>query len=173
MRGSLEDPSFAASERSMRYRRLRFVALMLAALTLTMEPAHVLELPQKMSYDAALYSAVNTTLYRYFALIGGLLTVLTLVATSALTIVLRGQPEFRWTLAGTLAYYSAFIVWLTVVAPVNSQIAAGIAHAPASVAQLWLNLRTRWEYGHVTGFVLQLAGMASLLWSILRPHPNS
>jgi hypothetical protein len=47
----------------MPYRRLRFIVLMLAALTLTMEAAHVLELPRKMGYDAELYSAVNTTMY--------------------------------------------------------------------------------------------------------------
>jgi hypothetical protein len=33
-----------------------------AALALTMESAHVLELPQKLQYDAALYAAVSTTL---------------------------------------------------------------------------------------------------------------
>jgi hypothetical protein len=31
-----------------------------------------LELPQKMQYDAQMYSAVNTTLYRYFAIFGGM-----------------------------------------------------------------------------------------------------
>lgn len=49
----------------------RFIALMLAALSLTMESAHVLELPQKMQYDAQMYTAVNGTLYRYFAIVGG------------------------------------------------------------------------------------------------------
>src|SRR4029450_4509724 len=108
----------------MPYRRLRFIVLMLAALTLTMEAAHILELSPKMSYGAELYSAVNTTMYRYFALVGGPLTVLTLLGGAVLVVVLRGQPEFQWALAGVLAYYVAFIVWLAVVAPVNSQIAA-------------------------------------------------
>ena len=44
---------------------------MFAALSLTMTSAHVLELPQKMQYDAHMYAAVNTTLYRYFAIVGG------------------------------------------------------------------------------------------------------
>jgi hypothetical protein len=47
------------------------MTLVLAALSLTMESAHVLELPQKMQYDAQMYSAVNTTMYRYFAIVGG------------------------------------------------------------------------------------------------------
>jgi len=56
----------------MPFRGLRFIVLLLAALTLTMEAAHVLELPQKMRYAPGLYSAVNSTMYRYFALVGGL-----------------------------------------------------------------------------------------------------
>ena len=83
-----------------------------------------------------------------------------------------GRPELRWTLAGALAYCSAFIVWLAVVAPVNSQIAAAVAHAPDSVPQLWMQLRGRWEHGHAAGFVLQLAGLASFLWSVLAAHPK-
>jgi len=46
----------------------RCITIVLAALALTMESAHVLELPQKIQYDAQMYAAVNTTLYRYFAI---------------------------------------------------------------------------------------------------------
>ena len=49
----------------------RCITIVLTALALTMESAHVLELPQKMQYDAQMYAAVNTTLYRYFAIVGG------------------------------------------------------------------------------------------------------
>jgi hypothetical protein len=48
----------------------RFATILLAVLSLTMESAHVLEPPQKMQYDARLYSPVNTTLYRYFTIVG-------------------------------------------------------------------------------------------------------
>ena len=47
----------------------RFITIVLSALALTMTSAHVLELPQKMTYTAEMYAAVNTTLYRYFALL--------------------------------------------------------------------------------------------------------
>jgi hypothetical protein len=58
----------------MLLRGCRFVTLLLTALALTMTSAHVLEMPQKMHYEAELYSAVNTTLYRYFAVVGGVYT---------------------------------------------------------------------------------------------------
>jgi hypothetical protein len=38
----------------------RCITIVLAALALTMESAHVLELPQKMQYDAQMYTAVHT-----------------------------------------------------------------------------------------------------------------
>lgn len=43
---------------------LRFFTLLLAALSLTMESAHVLELPQKMQYDLPMYTSVNGTLHK-------------------------------------------------------------------------------------------------------------
>jgi hypothetical protein len=140
---------------------------MLAALTLTMEAAHVLELPQKMRYAPELYSAVNSTMYRYFAVVGGPLTILTLLAGVALVVALRSQPGFRWTLAGFLAYALAFGVWLAVVAPVNGTVATASATDPAALPRLWTTLRPRWELGHAAGFLLELLGLASLVWSVL------
>lgn len=156
----------------MPHRRLRFVVLLLAALTLTMEAAHVLELPQKMRYAPELYSAVNSTLYRYFALVGGPLTILTLLAGGGLVVALRNQPGFRWTLLGFVAYAIAFGVWLAVVEPVNRRVAAAFASAPETLPQLWTTLRPRWELGHAVGFVLELLGLASLFWSVLAATPQ-
>jgi hypothetical protein len=151
----------------MPFRRLRFIVLLLAALTLTMEAAHVLELPQKMQYGPELYAAVNSTLYRYFALVGGPLTVLTLLSGAGLVIALRRQPGLRWTLAGVLAYFIAFGVWLAVVEPVNRTVATAFAKDPGSLPRLWTTLRARWEYGHAAGFVFELLELACLLWSVL------
>lgn len=101
----------------------RFVTLTLAALTLTMTSAHVLELPQKMQYDAQMCSAVNTTLYRYFAIVGGFYTVSSIMAAAVLAFLVCGRgPTFRWTLAGTLCLLLAFGTWLALVAPVNSSV---------------------------------------------------
>jgi hypothetical protein len=78
-------------------RPLRFATLLLAALSLTMESAHVLELPQKMQYDAQMYSAVNTTLYRYFAYVGAFYQLGAIVAALALAfLVRRRERSFGW-----------------------------------------------------------------------------
>jgi hypothetical protein len=96
----------------MSLRAWRFITLVLAALALTMESAHVLELPQKMQYDAQMYSAVNTTLYRYFAIFGGVYQVGSIAAAAILTfLVRRRSPSFGWTLTGALLLLLAFGLW--------------------------------------------------------------
>jgi hypothetical protein len=149
-------------------RAWRLLTLLLAALSLTMESAHVLELPQKMQYGAQMYSAVNTTLYRYFAIVGGVYQIGSILAAALLAFLVRTDKRaFRWTCAGASCLLLAFGVWLAVVAPVNGQIAEALSAAPDSVPDLWLQLRLRWEGGHAMGFVVQLLGLGALIWSVL------
>ena len=151
----------------------RFFTIVLAALALTMTSAHVLELPQKMRYDQQLYSAVNTTLYRYFATVGGIYSMGSIVAAGVLTYLSRNRgPTFRWSLAGTLLLVLWFISWLALVAPVNNQIAAALEAAPETVPALWMQLRGRWEYGHAAGFAIQLVGFCALVISVLVETPE-
>jgi hypothetical protein len=150
----------------------RFITIILAALALTMESAHVLELPQKMQYDMQMYSAVNTTLYRYFAIVGGAYQVSSIVAAAVLAFLVRTRwPSFGWTLAGAICLLLAFGIWLAVVAPVNSEVAEALRSAPESVPAVWGRLRHRWEYGHVAGFVVQLVGLCALVRSVLVEIP--
>jgi Polyketide cyclase / dehydrase and lipid transport len=147
----------------------RFAALLLTALALSMTSAHVLELPQKMRYGPDLYAAVNTTLYKYFAVVGGPYTLGSLVSAAVLAGISRGRPGFAWAAAGASLLLLAFLSWLMVVQPVNSDIAQTLSSSPDAVPLLWLQLRARWEYGHAIGFLLQLAGYLALLASVLLP----
>lgn len=147
----------------------RFVTLVLAALGLTMTSAHVLEMPQKMAYGAELYAAVNTTLYRYFAIVGGAYQVGGIVSAWILTALLkRRRMRFIWALAGAALLLLSFVSWLVLVEPVNLQIAAAMANERQTVPVLWQALRNRWESGHATGFVLHLLGFCALVMSAIR-----
>jgi hypothetical protein len=146
----------------------RFITIVLSALALTMTSAHVLELPQKLTYSAEMYAAVNTTLYRYFAIIGGPYQIGSMVSAIVLTILVHRSVTFRWALVGTLLLIAAFVSWLILVLPVNREVAAAVAASPQVVPSRWLQLRDRWEYGHATGFVLHLAGFCALVISIAR-----
>lgn len=159
---------------SMTLRQIRFVTLLLAALAMTMECAHVLELPQKLQWDPALYSAVNSTLYRYFAIVGGPLQVGSIVAAAALAVIAR-RRRGTWgaaEVAGGMGLAAALAVWVAVVAPVNETVAAVMRSAPEQLPDRWLELRLRWELGHALGFVLQLGGFAALLASVVRDTPR-
>ena len=145
----------------------RFAVLVLAALALTMESAHVLELPQKLTYDATTYSLVNTTLYRWFAVVGGAYQIGSIAGALLLTWLLRSTRAMGLTAAGAALLVAAFLVWLAVVAPVNGRIADALAQAADTVPALWMQLRARWEFGHAAGFVLQLAGFGFLVGSVL------
>lgn len=150
----------------------RFLTLLLTALALTMTSAHLLELPQKMGYDPQLYAAVNTTMYRYFAIVGGVYQIGSILAAAVLVFLVRHRgPAFRWTLAGALAAVLGFVSWLALVAPANAQVAQALTQAPDTVPAVWHALRDRWEYGHATGFVLQLIGFSALLASLLVETP--
>ena len=156
----------------MSVRAWRFATLLFAALSLTMESAHVLELPQKLQYDAVMYAAVNSTLYRGFAIVGGVYQVGSIILALVVTVLVRKRhPSFGWTLAGALLLAAAFLVWLTVVQPVNVQVANAIPTEPASIPALWMQLRFRWEGGHAAGFVIQVVGFACLLGSVLIETP--
>ena len=152
----------------------RCITIVLAALALTMESAHVLELPQKMQYDAQMYTAVNTTLYRYFAIVGGVYQVSSIMMAAVLTFLVRKRwPSFGWTLTGACCLLLAFGIWLAVVAPVNGRVAAVFWSALESVPAVWMRLRNQWEYGHVAGFIVQLVGLCTLVLSVLVETPQS
>lgn len=154
-------------------RASRFVAIMLAALALSLTSAHVLEMPQKLQYDADLYAQVNTTMYRYFAIVGGIYSMGAIAATAVLTLLLRGRgATFRWTAAATGMYVLWFASWLAAVVPVNRRIAEAMSLDPGAVPMLWQALRARWEYGHAIGFGLEAFGFAALAISVLVDTPG-
>ena len=80
---------------------------------------------------------------------------------------------FAWALVGASCLLLAFGSWLALVEPVNREIAGALRTSPDSVPSLWMRLRPRWEYGHATGFVIQLAGFCALLVSVLVETPGA
>jgi hypothetical protein len=146
----------------------RFVAIVLTALALTMTSAHVLEMPAKLAYSIELYTAVNGTLYGYFAIVGGIYTVGSLVAVTTLAWRARKRPSRRLMLIAAISVLAAFVSWLLIVEPVNRQ----IADAGDAAVQAWATLRPRWEYGHLVGFVCWLIGFCALVLATLAEIPR-
>lgn len=152
-------------------RTCRFITLMLAALGLTLGATHVLELPAKMQYDAEMYAAVTSTLYLLFGSVGAVIQIGAILAAAGLTLVVRGRPAFRLTLLGTLGLVLSLVLWGVLVAPVNAEWLRVMESAPLSVPEAYLQLRPRWEYGHVAAFVAWFTGFSLLMLSILIETP--
>jgi hypothetical protein len=140
----------------------RFIALLITALSLAMTTAHVLEMPRKLSYSIELYTAVNSSMYLYFAIFGAIFEIGAIVAVGALAWRARHQPSVDWLLAAAISVTLALVSWLILVQPVNSAIAHGAS---------WTDLRLRWEIGHLVGFAFSLAGFVALAIATVRDIP--
>jgi len=161
-------------------RSWRVLTLILAALSMGLTFAHVLELPPKMNYGARLYATVNSTLYWRFGTVGAVIVVSGVLTATVLTFLIRRQRRvLRWTLAGTLFLSAALASWWAIVYPVNAEVRqVWSPHDPPQnrgtpiplpepVVQAWPRLHNRWGYGHATGFVFHLAGFTALAGSLV------
>lgn len=143
-----------------------FVALLLTALTMGLEFAHVLEWPPKAGYSGALYVRLQESLYVWFGNIGGAIYLLAIVATVALAFLLRHDRSMRRPVAAAAGLeLLALIVFLSVVYPVNFRFPV---HGSGLVPADWAALRDRWELGHTVGFVLFTAAFVLLVLGLLR-----
>jgi hypothetical protein len=141
----------------------RFTALVLVALLTGLAFAHVLEQGAKMQYDAALYVALQRTLYVQWGPphIGGMLEPAAIAATGLLAFLLRRDKRGLWFSLGALgALLLAFpVVFFWLVAPAN---AGFLASMPPGIPADWTELRSNWETGHAIRFALQLAALSLL-----------
>jgi hypothetical protein len=149
----------------------RFMAVLLAALGLSFGAAHVLEMGPKMRYDAELYMAVTSTLYRLFGLVGSVVQLAAIVVAMVLAFRLRGRESFLPCMLGALALVFSLVLWAALVAPVNAEWARALAAGRAEAIDAYGRLRERWEYGHVVAFLAWLVGFCLLLWGAVRETP--
>jgi hypothetical protein len=150
----------------------RFFAIMLVALTLGMGFCHLMQLPSRLGWDQYLWvgSTVQGGLYNLFGSIGALIDVATVIALALLAYFVRerGRPGFRLALAAALLFALALALWWVLVYPVNVELAKWV-NGP--VPSDWTDYRSRWEWGHALISLLELAGFAALIASVLADTP--
>ncbi len=151
-------------------RNLRLLALILAALTVGMKLAHLLELAPKLQWDASLYFPVQTTLYRVFGVAGPVVDFGAIGCLLALTILLRGRMSFPLTTAALAGMVVSVAIWLVVVAPANGPLTSWTA--ARAVPPDWIYWRARWQFGQAACFVFDFAAFVVLSVSILRETPR-
>jgi hypothetical protein len=149
-------------------RTLRFVAVMLAALTLAMGLCHLMQLPARMAWDQYLWvgSTVQGGLYGLFGSVGAIIGIVAIIVMFLHAYIVRehGRPGFNFALAAAILFASAFALWWVLVYPANVELAKWV-NGP--VPDNWTEIRSRWECGHAIISLVELVGFAGLVWSVL------
>ena len=144
----------------------RFIAFLLAALTLAMAFCHLLEMSPKMKDDAALYTTVRQTVYRNFGVpLGAAIeTAAVIFAIVLATLNRKGGSAFYLTAIMASCYVVAFAIWFVRVSPTNVEINE---RTTTSVPANWTLWRNRRERAHAVRAVLFLVGFSTLVLSAL------
>lgn len=157
----------------MPLKAIRFIALMLAALTLGLGFCHLMQLPSRMGWDQYLWvgSTVQGGLYAMFGTIGAAIFVATVIALGLLAYFVRehGRPGFRLALASAVLFALALVLWWVLIYPVNVELAKWVdGPVPAD----WTEYRARWEWGHAIIALVELSGFAALIGAVLADTPR-
>lgn len=149
-------------------RILRFVTILLAALSMSLSVCHLFEMPQRLQFDSDLWVRVTVfaNVFRYFGTFGAFFEVGSVVAAIVLVLLVRkrGPGIFYLTLAGAICLGLALVIWLLVVAPVNAELARWLVNPIPPDFDGW---RSQWEYGHAVSAVIKIIGFSSLLASVV------
>jgi hypothetical protein len=151
----------------------RFVALLLAALTLGLSFCHLMQLPSRMAWDQYLWvgSTVQGGLYAMFGSVGAVIFVTTVIVLALLAYFVREhkRPGFGLALAAVILFLLALVLWWVLVYPVNVELAKWVnGPVPAD----WTDYRARWEWGHAIIAGVELIGFAALIGSVLADTPR-
>ncbi len=152
----------------------RFIAVLLAALTLGMGFCHLMQLPSRLGWDQYLWvgSTVQGGLYSLFGSIGAVIFVATVIvlALNAYFVREHGRPGFRLALTAAVLFALALVLWWVLVYPVNAELAKWVnGPVPAD----WTSYRARWEWGHAIISLAELLGFASLIGAVLADTPRN
>ncbi|PJZ76452.1 hypothetical protein [Leptospira neocaledonica] len=151
--------------------KIRFFALILAALTLGMRFAHVMEAAPKLHWEADLYFQVQTSLYKYFAIIGPIVQIGSILLIFTIAYFSKGTRSFRYTVLSGASFIFSLGVWFLFVAPATSQIKEWtITH---TIPEHWNNIRSAWQFGQVGAFSFDFLAFCLLASSVLFSKEDS
>jgi hypothetical protein len=150
----------------------QITALTLTALGLAPGASHLMQLPVKMGYTAEMYTAITSTLYSWYGLVGGVIQVGALLSVALLALRARRLPGSGLAAASAGALLASLLLWGFVVGPVNATWMGAANLSPEQFAVVYDGSRARWEYGHVAAFIAWLTGWCGLVATVTRrPGP--
>ncbi|MEP0905458.1 hypothetical protein NC969_08085 [Leptolyngbya subtilissima ST-M1] len=150
----------------------RFIALMLAALSLSLSMAHLLKLPQRMQFDQQLWVEVTIVenADRLFGSVGAGFDIGAILAAIGLAFLVRRRgAAFYWTLGGAVLLGLAFVGWLVFVVPMNAEFDTWLTEP---VPTDWMRYRDQWEYAQAAIALIKTLGLSCLVISVLLDAPS-
>ncbi len=149
-------------------RAIQVLTLLLVALYMGQQYAHVLEIGPKLNYPPELYLRLQNSLYAWYGPpLGAAISVAALIATGALTWLMRRQRSARWLTGSALALQvAALAIYFARVEPVNVSFRA---LPPGQVPSDFIALRAQWDFGHALGFALFVVVFVLLVFSLMAP----
>ena len=152
----------------------RFVAIVLAALTLGLGFCHLMQLPSRLGWDQYLWvgSTVQGGLYAAFGSVGALIGIAAIVVLFLLAYFVRERrrPGFGFSLAAAVLYAAAFLLWWVLVYPTNVELAKWVT---GPVPADWTSYRAHWEWGHAIIALTEFLGFAALVAAVLAYTPRN
>jgi len=152
----------------MSLRSVRFVVVMLAALSLSVAAGHLLQLPARLAWDQYLWvgATVQGGFFGLSGPLGVLLQVVALIALTVLAALVRshGASGFALTVAATALFAIGLVAWWVLVYPVNVELAKWV-NGP--VPDDWAAWRKLWEWGEAANGLAQFVGFAALVLAVI------
>jgi hypothetical protein len=147
---------------------VRFVVMMLVALSLSVAVGHLLQLPARLAWDQYLWvgATVQGGFFGLSGPLGVLLRVAAIVALIVLAMLIRNHDAggFALTLGAAVLFAVGLVVWWILVYPVNVELAKWV-NGP--VPDDWADWRALWEWGQAANGLAQLAGFAALTLAVM------
>jgi hypothetical protein len=144
---------------------LRFLNLLLVALTLGMAFCSALEYPGKLNLNGAEWLTVQHNIYLAFGVVGAIIEVTAILTTWIVFAQLRGWKLARvLTLLAAVCATAALGIWFAWVDPVNTALNAW---TPETLPDNWTSFRDRWEAGHAASAALFALAFSALVVAIL------
>jgi hypothetical protein len=136
---------------------VRFLAVVLTALTLVPSGAHLLEMPHKISLSSDAYFMAQQLYAGWW--LTGVLHIAALIAILTLAVMVR-RDRYRLTLAGIaaaaiLVFFAIFFTWTF---PAN-QATANWMQVPSD----WEQLRRAWEISHAANAAILFVALCAVV----------
>ena len=149
---------------------LKFIAVILAALTFAPAFGHLAEMPAKLKLDGDSWYATQF-LYQGWGAFLGPIEAVTLVVTAWWLWQSRShKPAFAMLSIALASYVGMQLCFWLFNFPVNAAVATW---SPATLPADWFAYRARWEWSHATRAVLAFIAFVCLLRAALMKKQSS